>query len=67
MQINLTGFLQSKNSMEFMAELWALLISAQENPTGIPESLIDLKREELAKKKVIIFLNLLYLRALLIF
>lgn len=35
-----------------MAELWALLISAQENPTGIPDSLIDLKREEMAKKKV---------------
>jgi len=35
-----------------MAELWALLISAQENPTGIPDILIDQKREEMAKKKV---------------
>lgn len=52
MQINLTGFLQSKNAMEFMAELWDLLISAQDSPTGIPEHLMDLKREELAKKKV---------------
>lgn len=52
MQINLTGFLQSKNAMEFMAELWDLLISAQNSPTGIPEHLMDLKREELAKKKV---------------
>lgn len=51
-QINLTGFLQGKNAREFMADLWALLISAQENPTGIPDSLIDLKREELAIKKV---------------
>lgn len=52
MQINLTGFLQSKNAMEFMAELWDLLISAQDSTTGIPEHLMDLKREELAKKKV---------------
>ncbi|CAH2016069.1 unnamed protein product [Acanthoscelides obtectus] len=51
MQINLTGFLQSKNAMEFMAELWALLISAQESASGIPESLMDAKREELAMKK----------------
>lgn len=51
-QINLTGFLHGKNAREFMAELWALLLSAQDNPTGIPDSLIDLKREELAKKKV---------------
>lgn len=35
-----------------MAELWALLISAQENPSGIPDSLLDMKREELIKKKV---------------
>lgn len=40
-----------------MAELWALLIQAQENPTGIPDSLLDVKKEELAKKRVnIIFL-----------
>lgn len=35
-----------------MAELWALLISAQENPAGIPDSLLDLKKEELARKRV---------------
>lgn len=52
MQINLTGFLQSKNAMEFMAELWELLISGEASPNGIPEQLMDLKREELAKKKV---------------
>lgn len=38
--------------MEFMTELWDLLISAQDSPSGIPEHLMDLKREELAKKKV---------------
>lgn len=51
-QINLTGFLHGKNAREFMAELWALLIQAQENPTGIPDSLLDVKKEELAKKRV---------------
>lgn len=35
-----------------MAKLWDLLISAQDSPSGIPEHLMDLKREELAKKKV---------------
>jgi hypothetical protein len=35
-----------------MAELWALLISAQDNPSGIPDSLLDMKREEIIKKKV---------------
>lgn len=51
-QINLTGFLHGKNAREFMAELWKLLISAQENPTGIPDSLLELKKEELSKKRV---------------
>lgn len=43
-----------------MAELWALLISAQENPAGIPDSLLDLKKEELAKKKVITIAKSIY-------
>ena len=41
-----------------MAELWALLISAQENPSGIPDSLLDMKREELMKKKVELLVDL---------
>lgn len=56
-QINLTGFLHGKNAREFMAELWALLISAQDNPSGIPDSLIDKKREELIIKKVFSVVN----------
>lgn len=43
--------------MEFVAELWELLISAQDAPTGIPEQLMDIKREELAKKKVLTMIN----------
>lgn len=35
-----------------MADLWTLLISAQESPTGIPESLLQKKKEELKKRSV---------------
>lgn len=45
MQINLTGFLNGKNSRIFMAELWSLLWSAQTSETGIPQELVDLKVE----------------------
>lgn len=38
-----------------MAELWALLISAQENPTGIPDCLLELRKEEITKKRVRIY------------
>eukprot|EP00123_Amoebidium_parasiticum_P016466 comp23439_c0_seq1/m.39081 comp23439_c0_seq1/g.39081 ORF comp23439_c0_seq1/g.39081 comp23439_c0_seq1/m.39081 type:complete len:366 (-) comp23439_c0_seq1:537-1634(-) len=50
MQINLTGFLESKTKV-FMKELWCLFISAQKNPTGIPVEFLDRKKEELRKKK----------------
>lgn len=46
-QINLTGFLNAKNARLFMAELWPMLVSAQSNPHGIPEKLIEMKRQEL--------------------
>eukprot|EP00124_Ichthyophonus_hoferi_P000914 Ihof_evm23s39 gene=Ihof_evmTU23s39 len=50
MQINLTGFLESKTKV-FMKELWCLFISAQKSPHGIPEQFLDKKKEELKKKK----------------
>ena len=37
MQIALTGFLE-KNTAAFMSNLWTLLLSAQTNDFGIPES-----------------------------
>jgi len=55
MQINLTGFLNGKNARVFMTDLWELLLSAQESPSGIPPKFIEQKKEELKKKMVILF------------
>lgn len=54
MQINITGFLQSKNAREFMKELWGLLVSAQENIGGIPSPFLEKKKEEIKQRKVCI-------------
>lgn len=51
MQINMTGFLNGKNARQFMDELWALLLSAQESENGIPEELIAQKKEEILKRE----------------
>ena len=50
MQINLTGFLNGKNARIFMGELWKLLDSAQKTTSGIPQELIDKKKEEMKSK-----------------
>jgi len=50
-QINLTGFLNAKNARLFMGELWPMLVSAQSNPNGIPQELIDAKKLELETHK----------------
>lgn len=57
MQINLTGFLNGKNARVFMTDLWELLISAQESPSGIPPKFIEQKKEELKKKMVRILMQ----------
>ncbi|KAG9454580.1 hypothetical protein H6P81_007484 [Aristolochia fimbriata] len=49
-QIQLTGFME-KNTGKFMKELWALLLSAQKNASGIPQQFLDAKAEETRKKK----------------
>ncbi|XP_074290362.1 uncharacterized protein LOC141617069 isoform X3 [Silene latifolia] len=49
-QIQLTGFME-KNTGKFMKELWALLISAQNNASGVPQQFLDAKEEETKKKK----------------
>jgi hypothetical protein len=36
MQLAITGFLE-RHSAKFMKELWTLLLSAQSNPSGIPQ------------------------------
>eukprot|EP00094_Tigriopus_californicus_P000021 TCALIF_00021-PA protein Name:"Similar to SRRM1 Serine/arginine repetitive matrix protein 1 (Gallus gallus)" AED:0.08 eAED:0.08 QI:515/0.4/0.5/1/1/1/6/93/633 len=50
MQINLTGFLNGKNARIFMGELWTLLDSAQKSDSGIPQQILDQKKEELKKR-----------------
>ncbi|EPY49732.1 splicing coactivator SRRM1 [Schizosaccharomyces cryophilus OY26] len=50
-QLNLTGFLESKAS-EFTEELWMLILSASQNPYGIPEKFIQEKKEELSKLRL---------------
>ncbi|KAL8548892.1 hypothetical protein ACS0TY_007960 [Phlomoides rotata] len=49
-QISLTGFME-RNTGKFMKELWALLISAQQNVSGVPQQFLDAKEEETKKKK----------------
>ena len=51
MQINLTGFLNGKNARIFMGELWSMLDSAQQNESGIPQALLDSKKEEIVNRK----------------
>ncbi|XP_008803113.2 serine/arginine repetitive matrix protein 1-like isoform X2 [Phoenix dactylifera] len=49
-QIQLTGFME-KNTGKFMKELWALLLSAQNNASGVPQQLLDAKKEETDRRK----------------
>ena len=45
------GFLTAKLAREFCAELWDLLLSAQENPSGIPAKFVEQKKEEIRKRQ----------------
>nr|GMD20295.1 serine/arginine repetitive matrix protein 1 [Ipomoea batatas] len=49
-QIQLTGFME-RNTGKFMKELWSLLLSAQNNASGVPQQFLDAKEEETKKKK----------------
>lgn len=51
----MTGFLNGKNARQFMDELWALLLSAQDTESGIPVEFLDQKKEEIKKRMVCIF------------
>ncbi|WFC98883.1 hypothetical protein MYAM1_001616 [Malassezia yamatoensis] len=50
MQISLTGFLE-KRTRSFMAELWSLLLSAQESVAGIPRLFVEQKKAEMQQKR----------------
>ncbi|RLN90786.1 hypothetical protein BBJ28_00005758 [Nothophytophthora sp. Chile5] len=46
LQVALTGFLE-KQAAPFTQELWELLLSAQANATGIPNAIMDKKKQEM--------------------
>jgi PWI domain len=50
MQLNLTGFLESKTGA-FMAELWGLLLSAQASDVKVPAQFIEEKKKEMKKRE----------------
>jgi hypothetical protein len=50
-QIQLTGFME-KNTVKFMKELWNLLLSAQQNASGVPQQFLDEKEAEIQQRKV---------------
>jgi serine/arginine repetitive matrix protein 1 len=47
----LTGFL-GKDCAPFCKELWNLMLSAQENPAGVPKELLEAKKAELKQEQV---------------
>ncbi|KAI3620667.1 hypothetical protein CBS9595_002634 [Malassezia furfur] len=50
MQISLTGFLE-KRARPFMAELWSLLLSAQDSVAGIPRAFVEQKKREMQQAR----------------
>ena len=52
MQMNLTGFLNAKNTRLFIGEMWGLLLSAMDNIGGIPAKFVEQKKEEIKKRQV---------------
>ncbi|KAF0693953.1 Aste57867_15136 [Aphanomyces stellatus] len=50
MQMALTGFLEG-DAKAFMDELWTLMLSAQDNPTGIPQVFLEKKKKEMEAKR----------------
>lgn len=50
MQIAITGFLEKK-ARPFMAELWSLLLSAQDSVGGIPRAFVEAKKREMQQKR----------------
>jgi len=50
LQVQLTGFL-NKQAQPFVAELWKLLLDAQDSPHGIPRAFVERKKQELVKRR----------------
>ena len=62
LQMTLVPFLNNDAS-SFTKHLWELMLSAQEDPQGIPQEFIDKKMEELEKLKVLYSTVYFYLLA----
>lgn len=54
-----------KNTGKFMKELWTLLLSAQNNASGVPQQFLDAKEEETRKKMVCFASYIFYLLVLI--
>lgn len=52
-QVTLTPFLE-KNTAAFTEKLWNLLLSAQNDPMGIPAEFVQQRMEEIEKQKVVL-------------
>jgi serine/arginine repetitive matrix protein 1 len=50
-QLSLVGFLGDEKAAAFSASLWALLVDAQSQPSGIPKVLLEEKKAELLKAR----------------
>lgn len=50
MQLDVTGFLE-KQAGSFVEELWNLLVDAQSQPSGIPSSFLQRKKEEILSRQ----------------
>ena len=48
--MQLTGFL-NKQAQPFVAELWKLLLDAQDSPHGIPRAFVERKKQELVARR----------------
>jgi serine/arginine repetitive matrix protein 1 len=47
----MTGFL-NKDTANFCKELWDLMLSAQDNPAGVPKEMVEAKKLELQQERV---------------
>lgn len=51
LQHQISGFLE-KDAPKFTQDLWKLMLSAQENPNGIPQQILDAKKQEIKAAEV---------------
>eukprot|EP00934_Nitzschia_sp_Nitz4_P004541 Nitzschia sp. Nitz4//scaffold171_size48012//4055//5506//NITZ4_007117-RA/size48012-processed-gene-0.32-mRNA-1//1//CDS//3329538677//4531//frame0 len=50
-QLDLVGFLGEQESAKFSKEVWDMLVEAEASPSGIPQTLLEKKKQELAAQQ----------------